>query len=121
VTCLILIQAFVFAIQVGQQRVKHGINAPAITGAPEFERAFRVHQNTLEQLIILIPALWIFASYWQAEVAAGIGFVFVIGRQIYRSAYLRDPAGRSAGFGIGAAATFILLLGGLAGAVMSLL
>ena len=120
VTCLALIQSFVFAIQVGQQRVKHDVRAPATTGAPEFERAFRVHQNTLEQLIIVIPALWIFASYWKAEVAAAIGLVFVISRQVYRNAYLADPAGRSTGFGIGAAAMIVLLLGGLVGAVMNL-
>ena len=63
VTCLALLQAFVFAVQVGQQRARHNVKAPAITGAPEFERAFRVHQNTLEQLIIVIPSLWIFSSY----------------------------------------------------------
>lgn len=121
VTCLALIQSFVFAFQVGQQRVKHDVKAPAITGAPEFERAFRVHQNTLEQLIIVIPALWIFASYWKAEIAAAIGLVFVISRQVYRNAYLTDPARRSTGFGIGAAAMIVLLLGGLVGAVMNLI
>ena len=89
--------------------------------APAFERAFQVHQNTIEQLIIFIPALWIFASYWRADIAAGIGLVFVISRQIYRRAYMDDPAKRSAGFGIGAAAMSVLVLGGLAGAVMNLL
>jgi glutathione S-transferase len=121
VTGLALLQAFVFAIQVGSARVKYGINAPAITGAPEFERAFRVHQNTLEQLVILIPSLWMFALFWGQDIAAGLGLVFVIGRQIYRSAYVRDPAGRSMGFSIGAMATVILLLGGIVGAVMDLL
>ena len=120
VTCLALIQSFVFAVQVGQQRVKHNVRAPDISGDPEFERAFRVHQNTLEQLIIVIPALWIFASYWKAEVAAVIGLIFVISRQVYRNAYLADPAKRSTGFGIGAAAMTVLLLGGLVGAVMNL-
>ena len=119
VTCLALLQAFVFAVQVGQQRARHNVKAPAITGAPEFERAFRVHQNTLEQLIIVIPSLWIFSSYWNASVGAAIGLVFVISRQVYRSAYLADPAKRSAGFGIGAAATTVLLLGGLVGALMN--
>ena len=108
VTALALLQVFIFALQVGQQRVKHGINAPATSGNPEFERAFRVHENTVEQLIIFIPS-------------AGIGLVFIIGRQVYRSSYIGDPASRSAGFGIGAAAMMILLLGGLVGAVMALL
>ena len=71
VTILALLQLFVFAVQVGQQRVKHNVKAPAITGPAEFERAFRVHQNTIEQLIVFLPALWIFATYWRADVAAG--------------------------------------------------
>jgi len=121
VTVLALLQLFVFAIQVGQQRIKHGVRAPAISGAPEFDRAFRVHQNSMEQLVIFVPALWIFASYWRADVAAGIGLVFLIGRQVYRNAYIADPAGRSAGFGIGAAAMTVLMLGALVGAVMNLL
>lgn len=121
VTILALLQAFVFAVQVGQQRVKHNVKAPAITGPAEFERAFRVHQNTIEQLIVFLPALWIFATYWRADVAAGLGLVFIIGRQVYRGAYLKDPASRSTGFSIGALAMTVLLLGGLVGAVIKLL
>lgn len=121
VTALALLQVFVFAIQVGQARVKHGVNAPATSGPPEFERVFRVHENTVEQLIIFVPSLWLFATYWRADVAAALGVVFIIGRQIYRSAYIGDPAKRSAGFSIGAIAMTILLLGGLVGAVMAML
>lgn len=121
ITTLGLLQAFYFAVQVGQQRIKHGINAPATSGHPDFERAYRAHQNTLEQLIIVVPAMWIFASYWRPEIAAGLGLVFIIGRQIYRSAYVGDPSTRSMGFSIGALATAILLLGSLVGAIMNLL
>ena len=121
VTSIALLQGFVFAIQVGSARVKYKINAPAVSGSPEFERAFRIHQNTLEQLVILIPSMWMFAQFWREDIAAGLGLVFVIGRQIYRGAYIKDPAGRSMGFSIGAMATVILLLGGLVGAVMNLL
>lgn len=121
VTSIALLQVFVFAIQVGSARVKYGVNAPATSGAEEFERAFRVHQNTLEQLVILIPSMWMFAQFWRPDIAAGLGLVFVIGRQIYRSAYLKDPSGRSMGFSIGALATVILLLGALIGAAMALI
>ena len=121
VTSLALLQVFVFAMQVGQARVKHGVNAPTITGPNEFDRAFRVHQNTVEQLIIFIPALWIFANFVRPDVAAGLGVLFIIGRQIYRTSYMADPAKRSAGFGIGALATVILLLGGLIGAVLDVI
>ena len=119
VTALALLQLFVFSFQVGKQRVKHGIKAPAISGEAEFERAFRIHQNTLEQLVIFLPALWMFGYYVHAQIAAGIGLVFIMARFVYRAAYLKDPSSRLTGFGIGALSIMILLLGGLVGAVMS--
>ena len=119
VTILALIQAYMFAIQVGQARVKHGVKAPSTSGHDDFDRMFRIHQNTMEQLILFVPALWIFGLYVHALAGAGIGLVFVIGRFIYRGAYLKDPASRSLGFGLGAVSMAILMLGGLVGAVMS--
>lgn len=118
---LALLQVFLFAIQVGQQRGKHDVKAPAVTGHPEFERAYRAHQNTVEQIIIFLPSLWIFATYWRPDVAAGLGLLFIIGRQVYRGAYMEDPAKRSAGFAIGALAVMVLLIGGLIGAAMAVL
>lgn len=119
VTVLALLQLFVFAFLVGRQRAKHGIKAPAISGEAEFERAFRIHQNTLEQLVIFIPALWLFGYYVHALIAAGIGLIFIIARFVYRGSYLNDPAKRTAGFGVGALAMMVLLVGGLIGAVIS--
>ncbi len=119
VTVLTLLQLFIFAFQVGKQRAKHGIKAPAISGDAEFERMFRVHQNTLEQLVVFIPALWLFGYYVHALIGAGIGLVFIIARFVYRGSYLTDPSTRTAGFGIGALAMMVLLLGGLIGAVVS--
>ncbi len=120
VTILAVLQAFWFAFQVGQQRVKHGVKAPACTGAPEFERMFRVHQNTMEQLVLVIPMLWIFGYYVHGLIGAGLGLLYIIGRFVYRAAYLKDPASRSAGFGIGALALAVLAIGGLIGAGLDL-
>ena len=121
VTALALAQAFWFAAQVGKQRVAHGVDAPATTGHPDFEKAFRVHANTLEQLIIVLPCMWMFATYWRPEIAAGLGVVFMVGRQIYRGAYMGDPKRRTTGFMVGMLATAILLIGTIVGAVMNLL
>ncbi len=121
VTALALLQVFLFAFQVGSARVKSGVRAPAISGSPEFDRAFRVHQNTVEQLIIFVPSLWMFAHFVRPDIGAGIGVVFIVARQIYRAAYISDPAKRSMGFSLGAVAMIILLVGGLVGAVMDLL
>ncbi len=119
VTALAVLQTFSFAFLVGKQRAKHGVDAPAITGDAEFERAFRIHQNTVEQMVIFLPALWLFGSYVDPQIGAGLGLLFVISRLIYRRSYLSDPTSRTAGFGIGALTMMVLLFGGLIGAVQS--
>lgn len=120
VIVLALLQFFFFSVQVGAMRGKHNVTAPTITGDTEFERSFRVHQNTMEQLVIFLPAIWLFGTYVDALWGAGVGLFFIIGRFVYRSAYLRDPSSRGVGFGMGAAVNAILLLGGLIGAVLKL-
>jgi len=119
VTVLAVFQLFSFAFLVGKQRVKHGVKAPAITGEAEFERAFRIHQNTVEQMVIFIPALWLFGYYVHALIGAALGLVFVISRFIYRKSYLSEPTTRATGFGIGALMMMILTIGGLIGAILS--
>lgn len=121
VTALALIQTFVFAFQVGQARVKNSVDAPATSGSDDFDRAFRIHQNTIEQMVIFVPSLWMFGYYVDARIGAGVGLVFIIARLIYRNAYRGDPKRRGTGFSIGAVSMMILLVGGLIGAVMSLL
>jgi glutathione S-transferase len=119
VTALALIQLSAFGFLVGKARGKYGVSAPAITGNAHFEREFRVHQNTLEQLVAVIPAMWMFGMYVHALTAAALGLVFVVSRFIYRNAYLKDPKSRSPGFGIGAVCTMTLLLGSVVGAALA--
>jgi len=113
VTILALGQFVLFSIQVGSMRGKHGVKAPAMSGHPEFERMFRIQQNTMEQLVVFVPALWIFARYVNPMWAAGMGLVFIVGRFIYRSSYLNDPASRSTGFMITFLPTAVMLVWGL--------
>ncbi len=121
VTLLALMQFMMFSIQVGSMRVKHGVKAPAIAGHPEFERMFRIQQNTMEQLVVFVPALWIYAYLVNPLWGAGIGLLFIIGRFVYRAAYLKDPASRSNGFTIGVLAIAVLLVWSFVAAVMSLI
>ncbi|HEY5655728.1 MAG TPA: MAPEG family protein [Woeseiaceae bacterium] len=121
VTILALLQLLVFASDVGKARMRTGIKAPAMGGHPDLERHQRVHQNTIEQLVIFLPALWLFGTYLHEMAAAALGILFIIGRFMYRSGYVEDPAKRHNGFMVGIAATVILLLGGLVGAALSLL
>jgi len=121
VTGLAVLQAFYFSFKVGQARVKHEINAPAMSGHADFERAARVHGNTIEQLVIFLPGLWMFGTYVDAQIGAGIGLLFIVGRFIYGNAYLGDPKSRTAGFGIGALSMLVLVVGGMIGAGMNLM
>ena len=121
VTGLAVLQSFLFAFLVGKERVKNQVKAPAMSGHPDFDRAFRVHANTVEQLVIFIPGLWMFGYYVNAMIAAGLGLLFIIGRIIYRNAYVKDPQQRSAGFGITALSMVVLVVGGMIGAGMNLL
>jgi uncharacterized membrane protein YecN with MAPEG domain len=113
VTILALLLYFVMGLKVGQARSKFGVAAPATTGAPEFERLFRVQANTLEWLPIFLPSLWLFALYWNEAVAAGLGVIWIIGRFLYMTGYEREAGARSLGFGVQALATGCLLFGAL--------
>ena len=121
VISLILLEYFVFVMMVGMARGKTGIQAPAMTGDPKLERMLRVQLNTLEQMVVVIPAMWLFASFVSASVAAGLGLLFVIGRALYCRGYLIAANKRSLGFAIGGLATIALVLGGLYGSVMAAL
>ncbi len=113
VTILALLLYFVMSLRVGQARSKYNVPAPAISGNPDFERLFRVQANTLEWLPIFLPSLWLFAFYWNDAVAAGVGIVWIIGRYLYMTGYSKEAGARSAGFGIQALATGVLMFGAL--------
>jgi uncharacterized MAPEG superfamily protein len=121
VTAVALLQFFWFGWQVGAARSKYNIPAPAISGNEVFERVFRVQMNTLEQLVVFLPALWIFASYVSALWAAVLGAVFIIGRAVYSMTYVRDPKSRSIGFALTALPNLALLIGILIWAVRALM
>ena len=118
---LALLQFFVFGGFVGRARVQSGIEAPALTGDPIFERYNRVHCNTMEQLVVFIPSMLLFASYISASVAAILGMIFIVGRIVYFRAYIKEPAKRGLGYGLSMLPMLILLLGGLGGAIWSVM
>lgn len=119
VTTLMLLQFMVFGALVGRARAKTGVQAPATSGDPIFERYFRVHMNTLEQLIIVIPAMWMFGYFVSEIYGAALGLLFIIGRIVYLRGYITDPKNREIGFLIGFVALVVLLLGALIAACMA--
>ena len=116
---LAILEYVVIMLLTGQARSRFGVQAPATTGHPEFERYYRVQQNTIEQLIVFFPALFLFASYVNTTIAALLGVAFIVGRVLYARGYIADPARRGTGFAIGLIANMLLLLGGLIGAIFA--
>lgn len=114
-----LLEFFIFGLLVGRARAEYGVDAPATSGHPVFERTFRVHQNTMEQLVIFLPSIWLFGSYVSPLIAAILGLVFIAGRIVYFRGYVREPAERATGVAITSAAQSVLLLGGIVGAVVA--
>ena len=110
ITVLILIQTLFFGFEVGKARGKYKIKAPAVSGAEMFDRHYRIHQNTIEQIVIFIPSLWLFGYFVHMNIGASLGLLFLIGRFIFRSAYLKDPASREIGFILGFLPIAICLL-----------
>ncbi len=121
VTVLALLQCALFSFLVGRARVKYQIRAPAVAGHELFERSHRIHANTVEQLVLFLPALWLCGWYLEPRAAAVVGSLFLIGRQLYFNQYLEQPRDRGTGFLLGFLATLTLLLGALGGAISSLI
>ncbi|MGO9059911.1 MAG: MAPEG family protein [Candidatus Binataceae bacterium] len=115
IVVLALIEYLAFGFNVGRARSKYDIKAPAITGHPIFERHFRVHQNMLEQLIVFIPALIIFAHHVSMGFANILGILFLIARPVYAFGYVKDPGQRAYGAGLTALVNAILVVGSLIG------
>lgn len=99
ITLLIGLFYFYTAFRVGNLRGKHAVKAPATSGHPEFDRAYRVQLNTLEQMGIFLPFLWLAALYPVAIawLAPAIGAVWLIARIVYMQSYMADPDRRLAG------------------------
>ena len=113
VTLAALLVYFWFGFSVGRVRHQTGVMAPATTGDPLLERAFRAHYNTLEWLPIFLVSLWLFAIYWNDLVAAALGVVWIVGRILYWAGYMADPGKRGPGFLIQGLATIALFFGAL--------
>jgi uncharacterized MAPEG superfamily protein len=121
VTVLALLQFLYFGVLVGRARDRFGVKAPAITGNEIFERYFRVQMNTLELLVIFLPALWIATVYVPAYGVALLGVLYLIGRFVYLRGYVAEPSKRSLGFGLSALPILALLLIDLIGALIRLI
>jgi glutathione S-transferase len=102
----------------GKSRDRYKVPAPAVSGHPMFERAMRVQMNTLEQLAIALPGVWLLGLSVSMDWAAAVAVVWSLGRIWYAVAYMADPAKRGPGFLIGfATGVGSVLVGGIAALV----
>jgi hypothetical protein len=116
-----LLEYLVFTGLVGRARGRFGVKAPATVGHPEFERVYRVQQNTLESLIVFVPAIWIFGLYVGPLLAAGFGVVFIVARALYAAGYMRAAEKRSLGAALSGLSVGIVVIWGLVALLLHVL
>jgi uncharacterized membrane protein YecN with MAPEG domain len=121
VIVLALLEFVAFGALVGRARGRYGVKAPATGGHEIFDRYFRVHYNTMEMLVVFVPAIWLFGLYVSPRWGAILGAVFLVGRILYLRGYVADPSKREFGFGLSVLPVVVLLVGALLGAVRVLL
>ncbi len=119
-TALAVIVYFALGAVVGKARATFGVAAPAMIGHVEFEKRSRVQINTLEQIVIFLPLLWLALAVLGDQWTALAGLVWSVGRIIYARAYYTDPAKRSLGFMLTLLPTLVLLVATVMGAVRGL-
>ena len=110
VVMLALLQYTWFTIEVGRARGRFEVPAPATSGNENFERFFRAHQNTTEQLVVFLPAIFACAYLVNETLAAAMGLLFVVGRLMYFRGYTNPAKSSSLGFGLGLIANAVLIL-----------
>jgi hypothetical protein len=112
---------FVCAWYVGACRGKYKIDAPATTGHPQFEIAYRIQMNTVENAVAFLPVLWVCALSLSTLWATVLGGLWLAGRAWYALAYARTPKTRGGGFLLSMAAFGALGLAGAFGVLRTLL
>jgi uncharacterized membrane protein YecN with MAPEG domain len=117
VTVAAILYTFMLGGRVGALRGKTGVAAPATTGDPIFERAFRIHMNTTEQLVVFLPVLWLSVQVIGDAWTGLVGVVWLAGRVLYTASYMKDPARRGPGMLVTLSATLVLVVVTLVGVV----
>ncbi len=121
IVMLALLEYLYFGVAVGRARLRHGVDAPSVSGDEHFERFHRAHQNTLEQLVVFIPAVYAAAYYASALLAVGLGVVWLVARAHYFRGYIAEPTRRGIGMIATVVTSVLLIAAALVGAVRLLL
>lgn len=119
VTLLDMAIYFVICVNVSRARREYHVKAPSVDGPEPFQRVLRVQANTVEQMVLHLPILWIAAFAMDDIFAASFGAVWALGRVLYARGYYQKPKRRAKGFIIGMIVNAILFAGALAGTIAS--
>ena len=120
VLMLILLQTLYFGIEVGRARQLLGIEAPDVFGDDEIDRYFRAHQNSLEQLIIFLPAVLVTAYLGYSFTCVVCGVFYFLGRAIYFRSYVKEPKKKTLGFVLSFFSSVILIMTSLVSSLLIL-
>jgi len=120
VILLALVQFLYFTFRTGSNRAKFGVEAPKTVGNETWERIYRVQQNTMEQLVIFIPGMLLFAHLVSPKWVLLPGVLFLIGRQLYSYLYCNNPSKRLPGVALSLLSNVALVLGAIIGIVVEM-
>lgn len=110
VVMLALLQFVYFSVEVGRARGRFNVQVPATSGNEGFERYFRAQQNTVEQLLVFLPAVYACGFYASEALATVLGLLFVLGRMLYFRGYTDPEKNRAPGFVLGLLANVVMIL-----------
>jgi len=110
---------FALTFNVGRARSKYKVQAPATDGPDAFQRVLRVQENTVEQLALHLPLLWIAAFAMDDIFAAAFGAIWAFSRVIYARGYYQKAKRRHKGFLIGMLVNIVLFIGALTSVIAS--
>ncbi len=119
VTLAIVAVYFWTWLNAARARAKYGVKAPSMDGPLPFLCAQRVQANTLEQLPLVLPLMWLCASFLGERWAAAGGVLWCVGRVHYALAYYSDPSKRGPGFVTGMVGIGLLGVCSVVGLVMN--
>lgn len=116
-----LVQYLYFTGKVGFSRGKYNVSAPKTVGDEVWERIFRVQQNTMEQLIVFIPGMLMFAHFVSELWVILPGVVFIVGRAVFSQRYVADPSSRGVGVVMSFFSNIALVLGAIIGLALKMM
>jgi len=76
-----------------------------------------VQMNTLELLVMFLPALWLASLYTPPLWTSLLGVLYLIGRILYLNGYVAAPGKRGPGYGLSVLPILVLLVLALIGCI----